>query len=68
MTSETPVYVPGYGEMTAGQVAEAIRAEEKPAVDAEHDATVDMWVEICTRNLCRPPWENSGATPSGRRA
>ena len=49
----TPCYIPGVGEVTVGE----IRGEQEPALDDEWEATLVMWEDIATRNLCRKPWE-----------
>lgn len=67
MTPETPVYVPGYGEMTAGQVAEMLGAERIPAVDDEWEGTLQMWEYIALHPDARP-WETSGHTSPERGA
>ena len=47
------LWSPTTGEVTAGE----IRREQKPALDDEWEATLEMWGDIVTRNLCRKPWE-----------
>ena len=47
------LWSPTTGEVTVGQ----IRAEQKPDLADEWEATIEMWCDIVTRNLCRQPWE-----------
>lgn len=61
MTPDTTCYVPGIGEMTAGQIAEAVRAEQEPGVDDPWEATLQMWEYIAFHPDARP-WENSSRT------
>ena len=65
LPDEHPVYVPGHGETTLGAIREA---ERNPALIDTLAATLDMWGEIATRNLCREPWQNSGDGRPGPRA
>lgn len=65
LPDSTPCYVPGVGEVTLGEVR---RTEENPALVADREATLRMWADRATRNLCRDAWESTGASPSGRRA
>ena len=44
---------PTTGEVTKGE----IRAEQTPDLADEWEATLVMWEDIATRNLCRQPWE-----------
>ena len=64
LPASTPVYIDGFGPSTIGEIR---ATEETPALDEEWAATLDMWGDVCTRNLCREPWE-PGATPSEVRA
>ena len=50
------VYVPGVGEVTIGEIVIS-RAEQEPTLADEWEATLVMWEDIATRNLCRKPWE-----------
>jgi len=51
----TPVYIDGHGPATIGEIRHA--PEETPDLSLEQ-ATIDMWCDIGTLNLCRHPWEN----------
>ena len=63
LPDSTPVYIDGHGQATLGEIRHA--PEENPALD-EWGATLDMYADLATRNLCRDPWD-SGATPLATR-
>ena len=57
LPDEHPAYVPGHGETTVGEIVTA-RTEGAPKdLDAEQEASLQMWEDIVTRNLLRAPWE-----------
>lgn len=64
LPDDTRVWIDGHGEATLGEIRAA--PEEGPALSLE-DATLEMWGDIATRNLCRHPWEEH-VSPSAIRA
>lgn len=58
LPDSTPCYVPGVGEVTLGMVR---ATEEKPALEAEEEATLLMWRFIASHPDARP-WPGSGDT------
>ena len=54
LPDSTPVYVDGHGPATLGEIRAA--PEIEPPLSLE-DATIEMWEDIVTRNLCLHPWE-----------
>ena len=54
LPDSTPVYVDGHGPTTLGECRRV--PEEDPALSLE-EATLEMWTDIATHNLCRHPWE-----------
>lgn len=65
MSPDTPVYVPGYGEMTAGQVAAILRTEQTPQ-ESQWEADLRRLEAVCTEHLCLAP--ACGDTPPDGRA
>lgn len=53
LPDDQPCYVPGFGEVTLGEIR---HTEPEPALD-QWEATLQMWEDIVTRNLCREPWD-----------
>ena len=54
LPDDTPVYVDGHGSATLGDIRRT--PEEGPGLSLE-EATIEMWEDIATRNLCLHPWE-----------
>lgn len=59
-----PVYVPGYGEVTAGALR--VRTESEGLADTEA-ATVRMWVAIVRHSPKAKPWRDGHFDAGGKR-
>ena len=61
LPDETVVYVPEFGETTAGELRSTVQA-----LDGEMDATVRMWLWICTRSPKAEPWRTGRIRVDGK--
>lgn len=55
LSDSTPVWIDRHGPSTLGEIRDAI--EDPEPIPSNEEATLEMWADVATRNLCRHPWE-----------